>query len=271
MDHDQSLTLLVVLAHPDDETLGMGSVISYYASESVKVHLLTATRGERGWFGVPEPNPGLQALGILRERELENAARVLGISSVSMLSYVDGELDQADPLEASGHISNCLRQVRPQVVVTFSPDGHYGHPDHIAISQLTHAALLRAADPNDLAGSGLPPHRVSKFYYLVDSRRLVKLVETVFGGVSMDVDGVIRSHFGWEEWMLSCRIPVGEHWRTAWKAILCHQTQLPNLRALADLDEKILAALLSDGAFYRVFSLVNGGRQLENDLFAGLR
>src|SRR5205823_14118727 len=111
--------------------------------------------------------PGLEMLGQIREAELRAAAEVLGIHSVDFLGYIDGELDQANPAEVVAKIARHLRRVKPDVVVTFGPDGSYGHPDHIAISQLTTAAIVAAADPafSDDDDS-LPPHAVSKLYYL---------------------------------------------------------------------------------------------------------
>src|SRR5262249_20331306 len=132
--------------HPDDESLGVGATLARYAAEGVEVTLITATRGQRGWFGDPAENPGLDALGQVRESELRAAAAELGVRELVMLDYVDGEFDQADPEEVTCELVAHLRRVRPQVVVTFGPDGGYGHPDHIAISQLTSAAIVRAAD-----------------------------------------------------------------------------------------------------------------------------
>lgn len=270
MDSKNPLALMAVLAHPDDETFGMGAVLASCAAQGVQVHVLTATRGFCDWFGLPAPGPDYWDLDHPLEQELYRAAGVLGIHSVTLLDFEEGKLDQTIPADVISHISTHLRLVRPQVVVTFSPDGFSGHPDHIAISQLTHAALVRAADPQDRESGSFPPHQVSKLYYLVRSRKFARLVETVFGEVAMIVEGVPRRSSGWDEWMLSCRVPVDEYWQTAWNAILCQQSWHPGVRSLARLDEKILAVLFSDGAFYRVFSLVNGGRQPEHDLFAGL-
>src|SRR3712207_1712808 len=168
------LKLLAVFAHPDDETLGAGSTLARYAAEGIEVYLVTATRGERGWQGKPADNPGMDALGELRTRELYDAARVLGIRDVRFLNFIDGDLDQVDPAEVIGKIVSHLRRLRPQVVVTFGPEGSYGHPDHIAISQLTSAAILRAADASYADAAALPTHCVAKLYYLVDSKREVE-------------------------------------------------------------------------------------------------
>ena len=142
------LRLMCVLAHPDDESLGTGGALALCAAEGVATYLVTATRGERGRFGDSKESPGLEIVGKTREAELLAAAKELGVREVRFLDYVDGDLDKADPAEAVGRIAGHLRRVRPHVVITFGPDGAYGHPDHIAISQLTTAAIACAADPS---------------------------------------------------------------------------------------------------------------------------
>ena len=89
---DEQLRLMCVMAHPDDESLGVGATLARYRAEGVEIHLVTATRGERGWFGAPDGNPGLEELGKVREAELREAARVLGLASLAFLDYIDGEL-----------------------------------------------------------------------------------------------------------------------------------------------------------------------------------
>src|SRR5689334_4696342 len=123
----EQLRLMGVLAHPDDESLGNGGTLAKYASEGVETYLVTATRGERGWMGDPSKNPGMDALGAIREAELLAAAKVLGIRQVDFLDYIDGDLDQADSAEAIGKIVGHLRRARPHVVLTFGPEGAYGH------------------------------------------------------------------------------------------------------------------------------------------------
>jgi LmbE family N-acetylglucosaminyl deacetylase len=137
---------MCVLAHPDDESLGTGGTLAKYAAEGVETFLVTATRGERGRFGRAGDRPGVDVVGRVRETELMAAARELGVREVTLLGYPDGALDSVDPAAAQEVIAGHLRRVRPHVVVTFGPEGAYGHPDHIAISQLTTAAIVRSAD-----------------------------------------------------------------------------------------------------------------------------
>src|SRR5215469_2010580 len=95
-----ALKLMCVLAHPDDESLGNGGILAKYAAEGIKTYLVTATRGEHGWFGDEQTYPGPKELGKIRENELLDAARVLNIRSVDFLDYIDGELDQVNAEEA---------------------------------------------------------------------------------------------------------------------------------------------------------------------------
>jgi LmbE family N-acetylglucosaminyl deacetylase len=267
----EPLRLMCVFAHPDDETLGTGSTLARYAAEGVGIYLVTATRGERGWFGAPGENPGLAVLGAIRTQELHAAAEVLGLREVAFLNYIDGDLDQAAPAEAIAQIVAHVRRVRPQVVVTFGPDGAYGHPDHIAISQFTSAALVCAADAQFADPHDLAPHRVAKLYFMADTISYVEALRPFLGDITMEIDGVQRHMVGWEEWAVTTRIDGTAHWRTALRAALCHQSQLaslPDLTALSDAQHERLWGVIS---YYRAFSTVNGGRRVEDDLFEGLR
>lgn len=191
------LRLLCVLAHPDDESLGLGGTLAKYAAQGVETYLLCATRGERGWRGPKEE-----------------------------------------------------------------------HPDHVAICQFTLAALVCAADAR--YPPGLEPHRVAKFYYVVDSKPLMELFTQIMGGPGISVDGTRREFAGWDEWAITTRIEASDYWQTAWQAILCHQSQSHTLEVLRKLPEETHRQVWGQGSFYRVYSLVNGGRQPEQDLFEGL-
>jgi LmbE family N-acetylglucosaminyl deacetylase len=267
----ESLKLMGVLAHPDDESLATGGILAKYAAEGVETYLVTATRGERGWFGPARDYPGPTALGRLREAELCAAASVLGLREVNFLDYHDGELDGADPGEAIAKIVTHLRRVRPQVVVTFDPNGAYGHPDHIAIAQFTTAAIVAAADPsyNGLA-VGLP-HRVSKLYYRSFTIGELAAYQAAFGDLVMCVDGVERQATGWKDWAITTWVDTLAYWPQVWRAITCHCSQLPGYQVLKTLPETHHQNLWGSQTFYRAFSLVNGGRNREDDLLAGLR
>ncbi len=267
-----SLKLLAVFAHPDDESMGMGGTLAKYSAQGVETHLICASRGERGWFGPEEQNPGPERLGQIRSVELQNAVRELGMKSVHFLDYIDGDVDQANHSEAINKIVTHIRKIKPQVVVTFPPDGNYGHPDHIAIGQFTAAAIVCAADSTyrDADSENLPAHRVSKLYYMVDGENFINLITPFMGVMTFSVDDQLRGEFPWKEWMITTRIDIAEHCIEAWRAIQCHKSQLPALGELATLpEESAVSVLAMQGTFYRAFSLVNGGRKIESNFFEG--
>jgi LmbE family N-acetylglucosaminyl deacetylase len=266
---------MCVFAHPDDESLGVGGTLAQYAAEGVETYLLTATRGERGRFGMNQESPGPEVVGKVREAELLAAAKELGIHEVKFLDYIDGALDQANPLEAVAKIAAHIRRVKPHVVVTFGPEGAYGHPDHIAISQLATAAAVRAADPNfGPPGNSEEPssvHAVLKFYYMAWTEKKWAAYQSALRDLKSVVDGVERRAVPWPEWAITTRLDTTAHWPTVWKAVSCHQTQMAIYSRLEHLPEEHHQAIWGIQEFYRVFSLVNGSRQRETDLFAGLR
>jgi LmbE family N-acetylglucosaminyl deacetylase len=264
----EPLKLLFVYAHPDDETLGTGPTAAKYAAEGVEVYLVTATHGERGWQGNPAGDPGETALARIRESELLAAARVLGIKEVNFLNYIDGDLDQAPPAEVVEQLVSHMRRIRPDVVVTFAPDGAYGHPDHIAICQFTQAALMCAADSTFGAGA---PHRVSKFYYVVDRQELADVLEPLIGTIGMEIDGVLRQQVVWKDWSITTWVDCSPYWRQVVEATFCHHSQLPSLGEFNKIADELQMKIWGTQTFYRVFSLVNGGRRIERDLFEGLR
>ncbi len=264
------LRLLCVLAHPDDESMGTGGVLARYAAEGVETYVLTATRGERGWLGSEQDDPGPEGLGRIREGELRCAAQTLGVCQVDLLDYVDGDLDRADPAQATAKIAAHLRRVRPQVVVTFDPFGAYGHPDHIAISQFAVAAALCAADPEYAPGDEAPAHRVDKLYYFVGTRAFFTAIQAAFGEQVMHVDGAERRPHAWEDWMITTRIDTAPYRQQVWQAVMCHRSQVPAYERLKDLPDDYHRALWDMQHLYRALSTVNGGRAVETDLFEGI-
>lgn len=255
--------LMCVFAHPDDESLAMGGTLAKYAAEGVEICLVTATRGQRGWGGRKTDYPGAERLGEMREAELRCAAQRLGVKEVVFLGYMDGEVDHCVPGEIIRKIAAEIERFQPQVVVTFGPEGAYGHPDHIAVSQFTAAAVVRAAAED-------PAHQVAKLYYTVDSLELVKLIEEVMGGIHFAVDGQMREHTGWKDWMITTRVDASAYWQTAWEAIQCHATQLAGMAGLRKMTPEQHQMAWGKGNFYRQFSLVNGGRKVEEDIFEGI-
>jgi LmbE family N-acetylglucosaminyl deacetylase len=147
-------SILLVFAHPDDESSGVSGTVKKYTEQGVPVDLITATRGERGSrLDVPDNVD----TGTAREAELRAAAAVMGIRNIYLLGYMDAELYKAHIGEVASKIADIMRRVEPEIVITFGPDGISGHPDHIAVGK----AATRAFKQISAEGSG-----PRKLYYV---------------------------------------------------------------------------------------------------------
>lgn len=140
-------SILLVFAHPDDESFGLAGTILKYTRRGIPVDLICATRGERGSrLGVPECTD----IGTAREAELRAAAAIVGIRDIFFLGFIDGELDAASLDDVTCKVSDLMQRIQPEVVITFGKDGISGHPDHIAIGK----AATGAFDQLNAVGSG---------------------------------------------------------------------------------------------------------------------
>ena len=176
--------LLAVVAHPDDESFGMGGTLALYSQKGVEVHLICATKGEAGEVS-PERLEKYSSIAELREHELNCAADVLGLSRVYFLGYRDsgmaGSLDNKNPdalfqapvNEVAIKIALIIRKIKPQVVITFDPIGGYMHPDHIAVHNACVAAFEIAGDEKTKLGDA-SPFKPKKLYFQVFPRGLLK-------------------------------------------------------------------------------------------------
>jgi LmbE family N-acetylglucosaminyl deacetylase len=271
------LRLMAVLAHPDDESLWLGGLLATMAVEQVEVAIVSATRGEGGRYlehrSGPE-HPGREKLGEIREDELRCAARVLGVEDVSILGLHDGAVDQAPARETVARIATHLRRFRPHVVITFAPDGAYGHPDHVAMSQFTTAAAVAAADPLEALTEGsvpLPPHAIAKLYYMVSPRDEWEIYQRVFKKLTTTIDGIEREAVPWPDWAITTAVDTRAHWRRAWEAVQCHRSQIDSYGGLTTLPPEVHEQLWGTEHLYRALSTVNGGRGRETDVCEGLR
>lgn len=138
-----ALDLLAVFAHPDDETFRPGGTLALLARQGVRVEVLTFTHGEAGSSGEP-PLCTPEELPAIRDRELRCACAHLGVEAPLLLNYADGYLHKADTETMVTHILSVVENVKPQVLLSFGPDGLSGHPDHIAVGQWTAEAFSRA-------------------------------------------------------------------------------------------------------------------------------
>jgi LmbE family N-acetylglucosaminyl deacetylase len=189
-DSSAARRLLVAFAHPDDESFGPAGTIVRYASRGVAVHYVCATRGEVG-YADPKLLAGYGSVAELRMEELVCAAGHLGLTGLHFLGYVDSGMEnapenqnpaclfQAPMEEVVERITYLIREIRPQVVVTFDRTGGYYHPDHVKVHQATTLAFHAAGDPGQFPSqldAGLSAHKPQKLYYTVFPQKSVKLL-----------------------------------------------------------------------------------------------
>jgi LmbE family N-acetylglucosaminyl deacetylase len=159
-------TLLLVHAHPDDECIATGGVMIRAHEDGHRVVLVTATRGEEGEIHNMDEASTRPRLGEVRTEELRRSCEILGVDRLAFLDYRDSGMAgrpsnqhpdsfHVAPLaEAAGRLAALLREERPEVVVTYTSDGTYGHPDHVKAHHTTVAAL------DLLESEGLPSPRL---------------------------------------------------------------------------------------------------------------
>lgn len=155
--------ILFSFAHPDDESFLVAGTAARYLGEGAQCLLACATRGEAGKAGDP-PVCSREELPQVREQELRAACRIIGLPDPVFLGFRDQELAQVPVDAVRGQLVALIRRLRPQVVVTFDPEGSNRHPDHVAISRFTADAVAAAADPRFYPDAG-PPHRVSRLVW----------------------------------------------------------------------------------------------------------
>ena len=160
-------TILAVLAHPDDETFGMGGTLALYARKGYSVYYVCATRGEVG-SADPEFMKGFKDTAEMRTDELLRAAKILNLTDVFFLGYRDSGMPGMEanahpnaqinhPVdEVAARVVKYIRELKPDVVITFDPIGGYKHPDHIHIHQATVLAFENADDASFHPEAGSP-------------------------------------------------------------------------------------------------------------------
>ena len=162
----ETLTLMAVHAHPDDEASGTGGVLATYSAEGIRTVVVTCTNGEFGDApgGVKPGQDGhvTDAVAGLRLSELRQSVKILGVSHLELLGYHDSGMPEWDyktrpdafcnvPFaEVTGRIAALIEQYRPQVVITYDDQGLYQHPDHVYASQTAQAAVAQTGIPAKL-------------------------------------------------------------------------------------------------------------------------
>jgi LmbE family N-acetylglucosaminyl deacetylase len=275
-------TLLAVLAHPDDESFGMGGTLAYYSSKGVDVYLICATRGEVGDVAA-EMLAGYNSIAELREAELRCAAGNLGLAGVHFLDYRDsgmpGSQDNthtqalaAQPLdEVAAKVVRIMRQLKPQIVLTFDPIGGYRHPDHIAIQRATVRAFEQAGNPDFAPGApGAYSPKCLYFHVFPKGflRLAVKLLPIIgkdphkFGANGdIDVTAIAGADFP-----IHARIDIRSVIKKKEKAGACHASQGGG-RFGGGLIAYFMRWFNGSEAFMRAYPPVQAGEKVAKDLF----
>lgn len=282
-----SKALLAVLAHPDDETFGMGGTLALYARRGVDVYLICATRGEVGEMD-PKYMRGFTSIAERREAELRCAAENLGLKGVYFLNYRDSGMPgspnnqhpqalTAQPVEqVAEDVAHYIRLLKPQVVITFDPIGGYHHPDHIAMHKATVRAFEIAASSAVSGGEGLPPFQPQKLYFHTIPHTVLRLAVSMmplFGqdprkqGTNKDIDLVSITEV---KFPIHARIDFRPVAKVRDEATLCHESQGGG-RFLSGPLAYLRRWFASYETFMRAYPEPPPGMRTERDLFEGVR
>ena len=262
-------SLMAIFAHPDDEAFGTGGTLTKYAAAGYDVHLVTATRGEAG--EISEPDLVTKAnLPLVREQELQCACQIYNIHPPHFLDYVDGQLAIVHQGQAVGKLVRLIRELRPQVVITFGSDGIYGHYDHIAVHRWATIAVDLAAAPDCFPGhltDVCQPHQVSKLYYrALLEEQVASMSEEGRAGVMMD--GVPFYFVGRRADEITTAIDVSDYIGPKLNGIRCHATQIGSESPFSETpDEVMQQRWFRDEHFVLARSTVGWPEGVETDLF----
>jgi N-acetyl-1-D-myo-inositol-2-amino-2-deoxy-alpha-D-glucopyranoside deacetylase len=279
---------MLVHAHPDDETVGTGATMALYAAAGVEVTLVTCTLGEEGEIHVPElallgPAEADQ-LGGYRLAELDAACVALGVTDRRFLGgagrYRDSGMMgletnkhprsfwQADVEEGAAHLLEIMREIRPQVLVTYDENGFYGHPDHIQ----AHRVAMRAAELARAEGFG-----PAKIYWTAMPKSVLEAGISAFAQSSNNpFEGIERIEdfpFGTPDDQIAARIDGTDHHDAKVAAMRAHATQIPDTSWLYSIAGNFGSEFM--GVEYYTLAAGekgpgDGPYGWESDLFAGL-
>jgi len=285
----QSLRLMAVHAHPDDESSKGAATTAKYVDEGVEVMVVTCTGGERGDILNPAMQEVVDTEGIhaVREREMAEAARILNVKH-AWLGFEDSGFPEGDPKpplppnsfaarplhELTPALVRQIRQFRPQVITTYDENGGYPHPDHIRTHEITMAAVKEAADVRQHPELG-DPHQVSKIYF---NQQFSKTRVMTFHQAMLDA-GMESPYAEWlENWKdrddnyhrVTTRIEAAEYFDIRDTALMAHATQIdPNGHWFA-VPMEMQRELWPTEDYELAWSAVEVDTP-EDDLFAGLR
>ncbi len=284
-NHGHGKKLLAVLAHPDDESFGLGGTLAHYAEKGVQVHLVCATRGESGEVD-PKYLAGYESIADLREAELRCAAKHLGIAKIHFLGYRDSgmlgsaenhhprALVSAPQEEVVQKVVEIMRDFQPQVVITFDPIGGYHHPDHVYIHEVAKRAFQVAGNPAYETASA--PFKPEKLYYHTISKRYLRFTVYLLRflgrdpsrwGRNQDIDLVALAN---HDFPVHARIDVRGVEEKKKAASACHASQSRSSLTGSVLNWILkVVGIRGKELYMRAYPEPQPG-EMERDLFAGL-
>jgi len=271
----ETLTLMAVHAHPDDEASTTGGILARYSAEGVRTVVVTCTNGELG-DGHEAAKPGEEGhdeswVVATRRRELEESCEILGVTALELLGYKDsgmmgwpqneaeGSFWKTPVAEAAGRLSELVERYRPQVVVTYDANGFYGHPDHIQAHRITVAALEATAIPDKLYFPGIPKSGLAVFRDALRSAGIEAPDEVA----DEDWD------FGVPDELISAVVDCSGYATQQFAALEAHASQVDGTFFLR-LGVDLFVQLMGREMFIRAYDRT-GAPTPEDDLFAGLR
>lgn len=246
--------LLAMYAHPDDEAFGAGGSFALLIERGVAITLICATRGEVGEISDPAL-ASAENLAAVRESELRAAMRFVGVDDIRFLDYRDsgmaGTAENDDPRAfvrqdegmVAGRLLAVIRELRPDAIVTFGPDGVYGHPDHLMIHRTATAAAI-------LAGGAVDGPRPAIYFNAVPRERIQRMAERPSGPfASMTPEEISR--LGTTDEKITTRVDVASMYDRKWQALLAHRTQMGETGPFAEMPEADVRAMMSTERFTR--------------------
>jgi LmbE family N-acetylglucosaminyl deacetylase len=257
---------MLVTAHPDDESFGPGGTLALLTDRGVSAHIVMATRGEAGTIFYEEMNRPdvIERLAEIREQEARCAAKALGVSEIDFLGYPDGGLAAADFREVTRVVAAAVRRAQPAVIITFGPDGVYGHADHVTIGRATEAAVALAADQRAQIDD-LAPHQIDRLFYTVITSETAESLNSEMGPVM--INGEAHPFAGYTADQITTRVDATEYAERKVAALLCHKTQTAN--RVDEIREWMTGEPLIEN-FVLAHAHAPGHHDLANDLVAGL-
>ncbi|HEV2250537.1 MAG TPA: PIG-L family deacetylase [Candidatus Limnocylindria bacterium] len=255
------------MSHPDDETFGVGGTLIRYTEAGVECHSLSLTRGEAGTNGDPQEPIPRERLGEVRAEELAEAGRRMGLASTTSFTYPDGRLPAARADDVVRDIVRWLRTTRPDVVITWGPDGGYGHPDHIATGTLALRAIELAGIQRHEPELGEHVH-VRRCYRMVAPADVFERLRELDPDFAAYMDTLAVKPERWTHDRIGAQIDIRAVADRKWHAMQAHRSQQPDLDRLTRLRDR-LTFIGDTESYIRAFPMP-GGPPLDTDLFAGV-